>query len=346
MKILQPALKLKVLGVGTAVPPGPAWSNEDILRRHPQTSQHAPAVHRSIARNIAREYGVEKRYLSTLPMVGMDHSALTSETLASQAVAQASAAHPGLDVDALVHGTTTSSRYTGSQASAIAGGLGCNAAAFEIKAGCSTSLAALHCAMSLLGAGHDNAMVVCAETMSKVINPDIIETWFGMADGAACVWLERTEIDADFEVEAMLFGTDGRYADLFTSASPLPPHPATNRAGGYALAGKPGDMKPLAQRYYSSMLDAYAATGADLRGIRWLIPHQASRAVISAVCADMGFTPEILWTADQYGNMGGASVLFSLARSLQANRFRPGERIMLISVGGGLSYAMQVWRKL
>ncbi len=341
-------MKLKVLGYGTAVPPGPALSNEDILRRHPQTSRHAAAVHRSIARNIAHEYGVEKRYLSTLPLVGMDHSAITSETLARQAVAQASAGRPGLAVDALVHGTTTSSRYTGSQASAIAGGLGCGAAAFEIKAGCSTSLASLHCAMSLLGAGHDNAMVVCAETMSKVINPDIIATWFGMADGAACVWLERkdAEADADFEVETMLFGTDGRHADLFASASPLPPHPATDRAGGYALAGKFGDMKALAHQYYSSMLDAYAATGAELQRIRWLIPHQASRSLISEACAGRAFAPEILWSADQYGNMGGASVLFSLARNLEQDRFLPGERIMLMSVGGGLTYAMQVWRKL
>lgn len=346
MKILQPALKFKVLGHGIATPPGPAFSNEDILRRHPQTSRQASAVHRSIARNIAREYGVDSRYLCSLPVAGMDHSPITSETLARQAVAQASAACPGRALDALVHGTTTSSRYTGSQATAIACGLGCGVAAFEIKAGCSTSLAALHCAMALLGAGHANAMVVCAETMSKVMHPDIAETWFGLADGAACVWLEKAEADADFEVEAMLFGTDGQYADLFTSPSPLPPHPATNRAGGYALTGRPADMKPLAQRYYRSMLEAYAATGADLHDIRWLIPHQASRALISEVCAGLAIVPEILWTADEYGNMGGASVLFSLAKNLQANRFLPGERIMLISVGGGLSYAMQVWRRL
>ncbi len=189
-------------------------------------------------------------------------------------------------------------------------------------------------------------MVVCSETMSKVINPDIIDTWFGMADGAACIWLKRTNADAGFEVETMLLGSDGRHADLFTSASPLPPHHLTGKAGGYALAGNPGEMKGLAQHYYRSMLDAYAGTGADLRQVRWLIPHQASRSMIEGVCASMEFTPEILWSADQYGNMGGASVLFSLAKNLEQDRFRRGERIMLISVGGGLSYAMQVWRKL
>lgn len=57
-----------------------------------------------------------------------------------------------------------------------------------------------------------------------------------------------------------------------------------------------------------------------------------------------GLTAELVWSADRVGNLGGTSVLFSLAEAWERRTFEPGDEILMMSVGGGLSYAMQHWR--
>src|SRR6185503_3112834 len=83
----------------------------------------------------------------------------TSELLALEAARRALGGHSGAELQAFIHGTTTTSRYTGSQAAAILGRLDSHASAWELKAGCSTSLASLHLAVALLGSGYDNVLV-------------------------------------------------------------------------------------------------------------------------------------------------------------------------------------------
>ena len=363
LQIIEPDLRIRILGHGRTVPGAPI-SNADILARHPKTRGQPQSVLESLGKRLEARFGIGHRYLARLPGQAPDapgepgepaapgepgepaeHGAQeeTSETLALRAARRAVAGHPDTAIGALVHGTTTTSRYTGSQAPAMLAALGSHAAGYEMKAGCSTSLASLHLAFSLLSMGHGNVLVSCAETLSKVIHPDLRETWFVLADGGAAVWMERDEDAPDFDVRRLLYHTDGRFVDMYTTRGKLPPSREALEAGGYALFGDGVALREQALRRYRMMLDCMFPGGAGLDRIRWLIPHQINRGIIDTLYRDTPLRAEMVWSAREHGNLGGTSVLFSLAEALEQDLFRPGDEVLLMSVGGGLSFAMQHW---
>lgn len=349
MKTLEPNLKIKVLGVGRSWPGASPVTNADLLALQPDYQGRSRESLEALGQRLERRFGFRQRYLSRLPRWGSAGPAEdeeTSETLALRAATEALAGRPGEQVQAFVHGTTTTSRYTGSQAAAIQGKLGGHAAAYEIKAGCSTSLASLHLAFSLLGAGYDNVLVSCAETLSKVMNPEQGETLFVLADGAGAVWLQRGAPDPDFEVRQCFYATDGQLVDLYTTPGRLPPHRAALESGGYFLAGDGTRLREEALRRYLFMLERLFPGGRGLERVRWLIPHQVNRGLVEEVLQKSGLRARVVWSADRFGNLGGASVVFSLAEAWEQRLFAPGDEILLMSVGGGLSFAMQRWVRL
>lgn len=354
LNIIEPDLRIRILGHGRAVPGAPV-SNVDILARHPKTRGQPRAVLEGLGKRLEARFGIGHRYLARLPGEPGTPDAQaappaetaetedTSETLALRAARRAVAGHPATAIGALVHGTTTTSRYTGSQAPAILAALGSHAAGYEMKAGCSTSLASLHLAFSLLSMGHGNVLVSCAETLSKVIHPDLRETWFVLADGGAAVWMERDDDTPDFDIRRLLYHTDGRFVDMYTTHGKLPPSREALEAGGYALFGDGAALREQALRRYRVMLDHMFPGGAGLDRIRWLVPHQVNRGIIDTLYRDTPLRAEMVWSAREHGNLGGTSVLFSLAEALEQDLFRPGDEVLLMSVGGGLSFAMQHW---
>ena len=272
----------------------------------------------------------------------------TSESLALQATRKALEISPQLKPELFVHGTTTTRRYTGSQATSILGQLGLEIPAYEIKAGCSTSLASLHLAQTFLTAGYKSVLVSCAETLSKVMHPEIRETWFGLADAGASVWMEAVEkdSDADFILEASGYSTDGRHVDMYTTTGNLPPLKSDIDQNKFALAGDASQLKDLSKARYLEMIAAVLPTAEDRARVQWLIPHQVNSGLIAEVVKETGMQPQMVWSATEFGNVGGTSVLFSLAQALEEKKFKSGDQILMMSVGGGLSFACQLWRAL
>jgi 3-oxoacyl-[acyl-carrier-protein] synthase-3 len=345
MNVLEPRLGIQVLGHGRALPGDTPVSNADLLALDPEQQGRPPEVLEKLGQKVAARLGFHQRYLARLPGASARDDEETSESLALKAARQALGGHGGTEVEALIHGTTTTSRYTGSQAAAILGRLESHASAWEVKAGCSTSLASLHLAVALLGSGYSNVLVSCAETLSKVMNPAMKETWFILADGGAAVWLKREPVAPDFEVRRCLYATDGTLVDLYTTPGRLPPDRATLEAGGYCMAGDGTRLREEALRRYLEMLGAMFPGGRGLKDVRWVVAHQINRKLVEQVCEVGGLEARLVWSAERVGNVGGASVLFSLSEALEQGLFAPGDGVLLMSVGGGLSFAMQHWVK-
>jgi 3-oxoacyl-[acyl-carrier-protein] synthase-3 len=199
-------------------------------------------------------------------------------------------------------------------------------------------------AVAFLVAGSADVAVACAETLSKVVHPEVRETWFGLADGGAAVWLERNDTAPDFVVRTSYFSTDGRHADLYTTRGQLPPTVEAVEAMGYRLEGDKEALAALSRTHYAAMLDLLFPS-SSLADVNWIVPHQVNRALIDDVLHPRATRATVVWDAREYGNLGGASVLFSMARCLTQRIFAPGDRILLMSVGGGLSAAAQIWEK-
>ena len=344
MKVIESHLDIRFIGFGTARPKGPGFSNADLLKRNPATKDWGETKIGLMAKRIEDELGFKHRYFSHFPGDAFAHETEEStESLALEATKAAVGARV-TEIEAFVHGTTTSRRFAGSQAASIMGSFGHVCPAYETKAGCSTSLAALHMGQALLKFGYKNVLVSGAETLSKVIDPARRDDWFGLADGAASIWMENSSpADAHVRVLKSFFSTRGEHVDLYTTSGILPPRREDVDAGGFSLRGDGLALGALSKKHYVDMLKTLLPTEEERRSIRWIVPHQVSRRLIDDVVGELKIGGEILWSADRIGNIGGSSILYTLSEALEKNTFKKGDRILLASVGGGLSFAGQVW---
>ena len=336
---------IRILGAGRAVPPGPPVTNIDLLCLDDDLRAKDRGFLERLSARIEDKFGVSERYLANPPGQAGTGRGQTSEDLAFAALKLAVGEARGPGPSLLIHGTTTTSRYTGSQAASILGRLGVEAPAYEVKAGCSTSLASLHLAQAFLRTGYPDVAVACAETLSKVMHPGIRETWLGLADGGAAIWMARDDQSPEFVILRSWFSTDGRHVDVYTTPGRLPPTLDAIESHGYCLQGDKDRLADLAGAHYGAMLDALFSPTFPLSRVTWIVPHQVNRELIDQVLRPRGVSASVVWDAREFGNLGGASVLFSLARCLERGVFKRGDRILLMSVGGGLSWAAQVWEK-
>jgi len=104
-------------------------------------------------------------------------------------------------------------------------------------------------------------------------------------------------------------------------------------------------MKELAYAKYKKMRTHLLPDQQQKNDITWVIPHQVNRKLTEQILKEHQLSGKtVLWDADTIGNIGGASIVYTLARAVKEQVFdRPGT-ILLMSVGGGLSYAAQVIR--
>jgi 3-oxoacyl-[acyl-carrier-protein] synthase III len=344
MKVLSPGFKFNIRNVSRVWPQEKIMSNLDLLLRHPDTKDKPKSFLEDFALRIEKGFGFRTRSMAHLPATPFSPDEETSETLALKAVQKVLEGQNLHDVEAFVLGCTTSCRYTGSQATAILGRLGLTLPAFEMKAGCSTSLASLHFAQGLLAQGYNEILVCCAETLSKVVHPRVRETWFGLADGAAAIWMQSAPVDGKIQILKSVYSTDGKYVDLYTTPGILPPTREALEADEYFLMGDGAQLKELALEKYLAMIQALLPSQQDRAHLTWIIPHQVNWHLIEEVCKLAELPGEVLWSAREFGNLGGASVLFTLAQAVEEERFKPSDQILLMSVGGGLSFSAQLWR--
>lgn len=347
MKLLKPNIKIKVKSSGKYVPEEFEFSNLDILNIHPSTKILPLFAKKKLASSVEKKFGFQNRYMIWTPGSNTKFKdPLSCEEMATRCFKKSYKEELG-DISYFVLGTTTSSRYTGSQATSILSCANQYAPAIEMKAGCSTSLASLYTAVMALASGHENAMVLCAETMSKVVNPKIRETWFGLGDGSACLWLENQKTNADFDILGMTFGTDGEHVNMYTTQGKFPPNEKDLNENGYVLSGNGDRLYELSLKYYGKMFTEFGKE-FNLDEVTHLIPHQVNDSLITEI-ANKYLNKDkvtILKNNKEIGNIGGSSVLYTLVDAIEKQTFKKGDKILMTSVGGGLSYSMHLWEKL
>lgn len=341
-KVLTPLVRFDIINASTSLPRHGPISNIDILREFPRLQNTAEGLLVKFAATITQEFGFSQRYWAHLPWESLETSReYHAESLSSEALEKLLNAEQKKNIDAFVLGSTTNKRYAGSQACAVLGQHQIEAAAWDIKAGCSTSLASLQLAYSLMSLGYHDIVVSCAETLSKIIDKENELTLLGLADGAAAIYLQSNPQGA-FSTEKIYFSSKGQYVDAFTSPGLLPPSEYELHKYGYVLKGDEELLKTLAYSQYTAMLKEILVE-TDLSEIKWIIPHQVSRKLINQVLREHHLDhANVIWHAHEIGNIGGASILYSLAKAVQNGTFDKNGKILMMSVGGGLTYATHI----
>jgi 3-oxoacyl-[acyl-carrier-protein] synthase-3 len=272
----------------------------------------------------------------------------TTSQLATHA-AQEALAHAGLtadDIDLVVVATSSPDYTFPSTATQVQAAIGMHhGAAFDVQAVCSGFVYAVTIADKFLTSGsHKRALVIGAETFSRLLDWNDRTTCVLFGDGAGAVVMEAQEGTGSVKDRGVLtthLRSDGRHREkLYVDGGPS----STKTVGHLRMQGK-DVFRHAVSMVTDVMVDAFAATGTTAEDLDWFVPHQANRRIIDASAEKLGIAPEkIVVTVDQHGNTSAASIPLALATAVKDGRIKPGQLVMIEAMGGGFTWGSALIR--
>ena len=286
----------------------------------------------------------ERRYADA------DESATSlAATAVKHALAQANL--KAEQIDGIILATIIPDQPVPSMASALAKLLGCpKALAFDVNAACSGWLYALEVGRAFIRGGTaKNVIVVTAELLSRITNPNDHETAFLFGDGAGAAIL--TDAPGGHRLHRMALSGDASVFEAIQrpggGARQLLPAPGGGDIKDFYLQMDGGAVFKSAVIAFANEIESamqrHKLTPAD---ISWIVPHQANERILRAVGKRVGIPFEkFVVTIAQYGNTSGASVSMALGWAAEEGIFKTGDKIIFCSVGAGLTFAggLMVW---
>jgi 3-oxoacyl-[acyl-carrier-protein] synthase-3 len=288
---------------------------------------------------IAARTGIRKR-----------HIAADGETTSDLGVAAARKAleAAGLapdDIDLIVVATATPDYTFPSTATVIQQKLGITrGAGFDLQAVCSGFVFAIATADNFLVRGQfERALVIGAETFSRILDWSDRSTCVLFGDGAGAVVLERQPKAqaGDRGVKGIHLRTDGRFKDLLY----VDGGPSTTQTVGHLRMVGNQVFKHAVGKISESVRAAVGQAGLQISDIDWFVPHQANQRILSAVAERLGLDEQkVVSTVAEHVNTSAASVPLALAAATEDGRVKPGDLVLIEAIGGGLAWGAALIR--
>lgn len=249
----------------------------------------------------------------------------------STASGRAALAMSGVDpssVDALVLSTTTPDRGVPATSASVQAALGLSCGAFDVNAACSGFVYGLVVVHGLIAAGAERVLLIGTDILSRITDWNDRNTAVLFADGSGAAMIEAGpnqllgwDLDADGTAEHLLYQDHGDVIKM--------------------------DGKEVFRRAVRIMVDSarksLAASGITPGEIALVVPHQANIRIIQSACEklDMPIERAALVIADT-GNTSSASIPLALFGAADAGRLAPGDKVLLVGFGAGMTAASAV----
>jgi 3-oxoacyl-[acyl-carrier-protein] synthase-3 len=287
---------------------------------------------------IVERTGIRFRYIA-----GPDE---TTGTLAADAARAAltAAGKAADEVDLIVLATATPDQTFPATATKVQAMLGIDdCVAFDVAAVCSGFLYAIQVADSLIKTGSANcALVIGAETFSRILDWEDRATCVLFGDGAGAVVLEGRDVAEDGPgILASRLHADGRHNDLlYVDGGPS----TTGTVGKVRMKGREV-FRHAVTNLASVMDESLVAAGLSPGDVDWVVPHQANARILDATARKLGLPAEkVVVTVDQHANTSAASVPLAFDTAVRDGRIKPGQIVVLEAMGGGFTWGAAVVR--
>jgi 3-oxoacyl-[acyl-carrier-protein] synthase-3 len=280
------------------------------------------------------------------------HIAAENETTAALAEAcardiLARAGMSGADLDVLIIATATPEHLFPSTACVVQERIGAvNAACYDSLAACSGFVYALAQARAYIESGMARkVLVIGAETLSRITDYTDRTTCVLFGDAAAGALVvasdEPTQGFVGFEL-----GADGSGASqlgLRVGGSACPPHHPHEREDEFLFMNGREVFKFATRVIIDSTQRLLEATGLTMDDIDLFIPHQANTRIIDYAVDKLGVDrAKVMVNVDRYGNTSSASVPLAMVEARDTGRLSPGDRVLMIAFGGGLTWGATI----
>ena len=289
---------------------------------------------------IVQRTGIRQRYVAA--------EGETTSTLATHA-AEAALADAGLtagDIDLIVVATSSPDYTFPAVATQVQAALGMtHGVAFDLQAVCSGFVFAVATADKFLVSGsHKRALVIGAETFSRLLDWSDRTTCVLFGDGAGAIVLEAGSSDGKLTSPGIIstqLRSDGRHREkLYVDGGPS----TTQTVGHLRMEGREvfKHAVGMVTDVIKACFDDAGVTAAD---IDWFVPHQANRRIIDASADKLGLAREkVVVTLDRHGNTSAASIPLALDVAVKDGRIKRGDLVMIEAMGGGFTWGAALIR--
>ncbi|MDN7431227.1 3-oxoacyl-ACP synthase [Burkholderia sp. AU16741] len=326
----QSTLYSRVLGTGSYLPP-------DRVTNQQLTDRLAKEGIETSDEWIVARTGIHARHFAA-PDVTTSDLALEASRRAIEAA--------GVDpqsIDLIIVATSTPDFVFPSTACLLQNKLGIKSggAAFDVQAVCSGFAYAMATADSFIRSGqHRTALIVGAETFSRILDFKDRTTCVLFGDGAGAVILSASEEPG---VLGSALHADGSYSNILCTPGNV------NRGviDGSAFLHMDGQavFKLAVNVLEKVAIEALAKANLAPEQIDWLIPHQANIRIMTSTCRKLGLPQErMVVTVDQHGNTSAASIPLALDAAVRDGRIQRGQHVLIEGVGGGFTWGASVFR--
>ena len=319
--------KVVIAGTGSALP-ARRVTNQDLEKTVDTT--HDWIVERT---------GIHSRYIAG--------EGETTATLAAEAARRAldAAGIAPCEVGLIVLGTATPDQTFPASATKVQDMLGVgDCVAFDVQAVCSGFLYALAVAESMIRTGvATTALVIGAETFSRILDWEDRGTWVLFGDGAGAIVLraEDESVAGDRGILATRLHADGRHNQLLY----VDGGPSTTQTVG-KLRMKGSEVFRHAVVNLSGVLaEVLEIAGLKPADVDWVVPHQANQRILDATARKLGLPREkVISTVAEHANTSAASVPLALDAAVRDGRIKRGDLLVLEAMGGGFTWGASVVR--
>lgn len=282
---------------------------------------------------IVERTGIRKRHIAAEG----ENTCDLAEHAARQAIAAA-----GLqtaDIDLIIVATTTPDQVFPSTACLLQRRLDIHGpAAFDVQAVCSGFVYALAIADKFIRTGAArHALVVGAETLSRIVDWTDRTTCVLFGDGAGAVVLSASE-------QAGIISThlhaDGAYESLLSVPKGISSSYDAVIQGEVYIQMQGREVFKVAVNTLGRIVDeTLEAAGMTQADIDWLVPHQANVRIINAMGKKLSLPAErVIVTVQDHANTSAASIPLALDTAVRDGRIKKGDTLFLEAFGGGFTW--------
>lgn len=244
------------------------------------------------------------------------------------------------DVSSIVVATTTPDHVIPGVAPIVAAKLGTNASAFDVNAACSGFLYGLRVGTGMVATGDGAVLVIGAETLTRIVDPENRNVAILFGDGAGAVVLAPDDRAALGPFDLGADGTDPSILWAEAGGTRKPVDAAVVEARTQFMTMRGGDVyRHAVSRMSSSSQLVLDRAGLAIDDVDLFVGHQANIRILDAVGKRLGVdASKVHVTVDQHGNTSAASVPLALDDARGAGRLAPGDTVLLTAFGAGLTW--------
>ena len=316
-----------LIGTGSALP-AQAVSNAELAKRVDTSDEW-----------IVERTGISNRYIA-----GPDETTSSLATDAARAAIEAAGIEAS-SIDLIVLATATPDQTFPASATIVQNNLGCRGGiAFDVAAVCSGFLYAVGVADSMLRTGMaSRALVIGAETFSRILDWEDRTTCVLFGDGAGAVVLEAREEEGESPrgILATKLHADGAHNQrLFVDGGPS----TTGTVGKLRMKGREV-FRHAVVNLAEVLEEVLASEGLTTADIDWLVPHQANARILDGTAKKLNLSPDkVIKTVGEHANTSAASVPLALDRAVRDGRITQGDLVVLEAMGGGFTWGAALLR--